>query len=88
MLRTECDRDAPPVAPLTTLIYETTTYLFESAAEVLVANGVEIMIAKGGEFTPTPVISHAILSYNRQRNWLLCRSHRPQPPAVHNGRLF
>jgi phosphoglucomutase len=40
---------------------------FESALEVLAANGVETMIAKGGEFTPTPVVSHAILIYNRGR---------------------
>ena len=40
---------------------------FESALEVLAANGVEAMIAEGGEFTPTPVISHAILVYNRGR---------------------
>ena len=40
---------------------------FESALEVLAANGVQTMIAKGGEFTPTPAISHAILSYNRGR---------------------
>ncbi|MGO4684572.1 phosphoglucomutase (alpha-D-glucose-1,6-bisphosphate-dependent) [Hyphomicrobium sp. 2TAF46] len=41
---------------------------FESALEVLAANGVEAMIAEGGEFTPTPVISHAILGHNRGRN--------------------
>jgi phosphoglucomutase len=40
---------------------------FESALEVLAANGVETMIAKGGEYTPTPAISHAILGYNRGR---------------------
>jgi phosphoglucomutase len=40
---------------------------FESALEVLAANGVETMIAAGGEFTPTPVISHAILTYNKGR---------------------
>ncbi|WP_158881164.1 phosphoglucomutase (alpha-D-glucose-1,6-bisphosphate-dependent) [Rhodanobacter sp. L36] len=40
---------------------------FESALEVLAANGVETMIASGGEFTPTPVISHAILTYNKGR---------------------
>jgi phosphoglucomutase len=40
---------------------------FESALEVLAANGVETMIAAGGEFTPTPAISHAILAYNRGR---------------------
>lgn len=36
-----------------------------SAVEVLAANGVDIMLAAGGEYTPTPAISHAILNYNR-----------------------
>ncbi len=40
---------------------------FASALEVLAANGVEVMIAEGDEYTPTPVISHAILTYNRAR---------------------
>jgi phosphoglucomutase len=40
---------------------------FESALEVLAANGVETMISSGGEFTPTPAVSHAILGYNRGR---------------------
>ena len=39
----------------------------ESALEVLAANGVETMIASGGEFTPTPAVSHAILVYNAGR---------------------
>ena len=39
----------------------------ESALEVLAANQVETRIAKGDEFTPTPAISHAILSHNRGR---------------------
>jgi phosphoglucomutase len=38
-----------------------------SALEVLAANGVEVMLAVGDEYTPTPVISHAILTYNRGR---------------------
>jgi phosphoglucomutase len=38
-----------------------------SALEVLAANGVEVMIAEGDEYTPTPAISHAILTYNRGR---------------------
>src|SRR5882762_7505630 len=38
-----------------------------SALEVLAANGVEVMIDQDGGYTPTPVISHAILSYNRGR---------------------
>jgi phosphoglucomutase len=38
-----------------------------SALEVLAANGVEVMIAAGDEYTPTPAISLAILTYNRGR---------------------
>ena len=38
-----------------------------SALEVLAANGVEVMLAEGDEYTPTPVISHAILTCNRGR---------------------
>ena len=40
---------------------------FDSALEVLAANGVETRIAAGGEFTPTPAISQAILVHNRGR---------------------
>jgi phosphoglucomutase len=40
---------------------------FRSALEVLAANGVEVLSSKGGEFTPTPAISHAILVHNRGR---------------------
>ncbi|HMA54476.1 MAG TPA: phosphoglucomutase (alpha-D-glucose-1,6-bisphosphate-dependent) [Acidobacteriota bacterium] len=40
---------------------------FQSALEVLAANKVEVMLAEGGEFTPTPAVSHAILKYNRGR---------------------
>jgi len=38
-----------------------------SALEVLAANGVEVMIDQDGGYTPTPVISHAILTYNGGR---------------------
>jgi phosphoglucomutase len=40
---------------------------FASALEVFSANGVETMIDARGGYTPTPVISHAILAYNRGR---------------------
>ncbi len=40
---------------------------FASALEVLAANGVDVMIDRDGGYTPTPVISHAILAYNRGR---------------------
>ena len=38
-----------------------------SSLEVLAANGVEVMIDQDGGYTPTPVISHAILTYNGER---------------------
>jgi phosphoglucomutase len=39
----------------------------ETALEVLAANGVDVFVAADGAFTPTPVVSHAILSHNRGR---------------------
>ncbi|MCP4197507.1 MAG: alpha-D-glucose phosphate-specific phosphoglucomutase, partial [Proteobacteria bacterium] len=38
-----------------------------SAVEVFAANGVHIAIQPGQGYTPTPVISHAILTYNKER---------------------
>jgi len=38
-----------------------------TALEVLAANGVEVMLAEDDDYTPTPVISHAILNWNRGR---------------------
>jgi phosphoglucomutase len=40
---------------------------FVTALEVLAANEVEVMIAGKEEYTPTPVISHAIITYNQKR---------------------
>lgn len=39
-----------------------------TALEVLAANGVETMIQRDDGYTPTPVISHAILSHNKNRS--------------------
>src|SRR5436305_160838 len=39
-----------------------------TALEVLAANGVETIIQQGDGYTPTPVISHAILTYNKARS--------------------
>ncbi len=56
-----------------------------SALEVLAANGVEVMIAEGDEYTPTPAVSHAILTYNRGRatgladGIVITPSHNPPP---------
>ncbi len=38
-----------------------------TALEVLAANGVDVMISVGDEYTPTPAVSHAILTHNRRR---------------------
>jgi phosphoglucomutase len=38
-----------------------------TALEVLAANGVDVMIAADDEYTPTPAVSHAILTHNRRR---------------------
>jgi phosphoglucomutase len=40
---------------------------FATSIEVFAANGVDIMIDHNDGYTPTPVISHAILTYNRGR---------------------
>ncbi|VBB07472.1 phosphoglucomutase and phosphomannomutase phosphoserine signature [Lucifera butyrica] len=56
---------------------------FISALEVLAANGVETYIAKDMNYTPTPSISHAILTYNKGRKagWadgiVITPSHNP-----------
>ena len=41
---------------------------FASVLEVLAANGVEVMVDQDGGYTPTPVISHAILTHNRGKS--------------------
>ncbi len=41
---------------------------FASAMEVLAANEVNVMVDSTGGYTPTPVISHAILTYNQGRS--------------------
>jgi phosphoglucomutase len=38
-----------------------------SALEVLAANGVDTMLATADEYTPTPAVSHAIITHNRER---------------------
>jgi hypothetical protein len=40
---------------------------FRTALEVLAGNGVDVMVDAANSYTPNPVISHAILSYNRGR---------------------
>lgn len=44
------------------------TPAFASSLEVLAANGVEVMIDRDNGYTPTPVISRAILTYNQGRS--------------------
>jgi phosphoglucomutase len=58
---------------------------FCSALEVLAARGVEVMIDAEGGYTPTPVVSHAILKHNRARSHgradgiVVTPSHNPPP---------
>ncbi len=40
---------------------------FMTAVEVLAGNGIVVMVQIDGGYTPTPVISHAILNYNKNR---------------------
>jgi phosphoglucomutase len=40
---------------------------FASALKVLAANTVDVLLSEGTAYTPTPVVSHAILRYNRGR---------------------
>lgn len=40
----------------------------QTALEVLAANAVDVVIQEAGGYTPTPVISHAILSHNKGRS--------------------
>lgn len=39
---------------------------FATAVEVFIANGLAIVVQEGRGYTPTPVISHAILSFNKR----------------------
>ncbi len=54
-----------------------------TALEVLAAHGVDVRVAEGTPYTPTPVVSHAILTYNRGRTAgladgiLITPSHNP-----------
>ena len=55
---------------------------FRTTLEVLIANGVEVLIDARDGFTPTPAVSHAILTHNRTKNRqadgvLITPSHNP-----------
>ena len=58
---------------------------FRSALEVLAGNDVSVQIAGDGDFTPTPAVSLAILTYNRDRasgladGIVVTPSHNPPP---------
>ncbi len=65
------------------------TPAFASTLEVLAKAGVDLMIDARDDFTPTPAVSHAILTYNRERKVgladgiLITPSHNPP----HDGGL-
>jgi phosphoglucomutase len=56
---------------------------FRTALEVIAAHGIDVLVDAAGGFTPTPVISHQILTYNRRRRTrsadgiVLTPSHNP-----------
>ncbi len=56
---------------------------FATALEVFACNGVDVVAQEGGGFTPTPVLSHAVLTYNAGRRAhmadavILTPSHNP-----------
>jgi len=57
--------DGPLFLGIDTHALSTPAYV--SALEVFAANNIEVMLAENDEYTPTPVISHAILTYNKNR---------------------
>ena len=59
---------------------------FMTALEVLAANGVEAMIDRDDGYTPTPAVSHAILTHNRGRTSGLRGRHRHHAVAQSAGR--
>ena len=62
--RKTCGIDGPLFLGMDT--HALSTPSFVTTVEVLAANGVHVMIQQGRGYTPTPVISHAVLVHNRQ----------------------
>lgn len=69
---------------------------FSSVVEVLIANGIEVIVQENNGYTPTPGISHAILTYNQTHQGqadgiVITPSHNPPQDggikynAVHGG---
>ncbi len=58
-----------------------------SALEVLAANGVEVMLAEGDGYTPTPAISHAILAHNRGRDATASGASAMRKPCARQARI-
>jgi phosphoglucomutase len=65
LYRTQQGTDGPLYLGMDT--HALSTPALASALEVLAANEVDVRIAPDNEYTPTPAISHAILTYNRGR---------------------
>lgn len=81
LYRAQCNINGPLFLGIDT--HALSVPAFATALEVLAAHEIEVMIAQHDEYTPTPVISHAILSYNRCRHTgladgiLITPSHNP-----------
>ena len=61
--RVEAGIEGPMIVGIDTHALSQAAYV--TALEVLTANGVQVIVAKGDEYTPTPVVSHAIIAANR-----------------------
>ena len=65
-----------------------------SVLEVLATNGIDVMVDVRDDVTPTPVISHAILTYNRERKegladgMVITPSHNRTDSRRHSTRPF
>jgi phosphoglucomutase len=66
---------------------------YASALEVLAANKVDVMLAAREEYTPTPAISHSIITYNRGRGSgladgiVITPSHNPPPRTADSNTI-
>ena len=61
---------------------------FVSALEVLAANGVQVMVDDALGYTPTPALSHAVLTYNHGRTDGPGRWHRDHAVPQSAGRWW
>jgi phosphoglucomutase len=67
--RQQADIQGPMIVGIDTHALSQAAYI--TALEVLTGNGIQVLVAKDDEFTPTPVVSHAIIRANREKTTAL-----------------